>query len=163
MFNKLYYCTSLKLKEGSIIEKGLHPLDFKKGMPFAFNNYNYIFIEMVLELVRLENFQSKPKRSECVFVSDTKQSLQHFIKEHRNDMPLYYYEVNPTKEKYNYHIGDFNYHNLVQLLKDDVKFKKITYKDFYNHAYMYWSSEAAENKKEIVINCPIKIIKEFDF
>ena len=31
MFNKLYYCTSLKLKEGSIIEKGLHPLDFKKG------------------------------------------------------------------------------------------------------------------------------------
>ena len=125
MFDKFYHASSIKLSPNSIIEGGLHPLNMDKGVPFAFNNYNYIFIEMLLELVRLDKFNDKPKRSQNVFVCDTKNQLKLFLKQHRQNLDLYCYEVSPINKNFNYHVGDFNYHGLADKMTDNLIFKNI--------------------------------------
>lgn len=162
MFDKFYHASSIKLSPNSIIEGGLHPLNMDKGVPFAFNNYNYIFIEMLLELVRLDKFNDKPKRSQSVFVCDTKNQLKLFLKQHRQNLDLYCYEVSPINKNFNYHVGDFNYHGLADKMTDNLIFKNIKFKDFYNYGEKYWSETPSAETREIVLNCPIKIIKEFD-
>lgn len=162
MFNKLYHASSIKLSPNSIIEGGLHPLNIDKGTPFAYNNYNYIFIEMLLEIVRLDKFSNKPKRSQSVFVCDKKNQLELFLKQHRQNLNLYCYEVEPIDDNFNYHIGDFNYHGLADKMNDNLILKNIKFKDFYSYAEKYWSKEPNPETTEIVLNSPIKIIKEFD-
>ena len=161
MFDKLYHTTSIRLAKDSIIEKGLSPLDMERGVPFNWGKASYknSFIEILLEVVRLEQFPSKPKRNNSIFTCNNIETLNNFKKKYRDHLGCYCYEVTPVKESYNYHIGDYNFHNLPLI---DQEWEKMKYKDFHNYAVLYWSKPPPKETTEIIIDSPIKIVKEIE-
>jgi len=163
MPNKYFYCTGLKLKENSIIEKGNNPINLEIGVPFAFGENKNTIIELILEIVRLEKFPSKPKRSESLFVCRSLKTLFDFAKTYRT-AGTYYYEVEAIKENYNYHFGDYLFGGLLEkncgcYPSEDV-WKRFKYKDLYNYGFFYWNDKPLLETEEMVIDSPIKIIKE---
>jgi hypothetical protein len=163
MFDKFYYCTNLKLKENSVIEKGSNPLDKEIGVPFGFEklSYKWVGIELILEIVRLEEFPEKPRRSEGIFVCKDFESFCNFVASYRSNTGVYYYEVAPVKDNYKYHIGDYTYHGLTERMKGE-DWHLLKYKDFLNHSYLYWGKKPEEGKAEVLLQSPIKIVKEID-
>lgn len=164
MFDKLYYCTNIKLAENSVIEKGSNPIDEEKGVPFGYGEFSHraAIIELFLEIARLETFPKKPKRTNSIFTCKDLNSFSKFIQFFRSRTGVYCYEVQPTKDTYNYHVGDYMYHGLLEHIKEEGSWELMRYKDFNNYAVLYWGKAPPEDTTEIVIESPVKIIKEID-
>jgi len=161
--NIFYYCSTHKLSNGSIVEKGSHPLD-DIGVPFFKNSYLLVFNELLLENIRLKKFNSKPSRITSIFVSPCLKNLDYFIKIYRNNWPVYKYKVEGVTDKYNYHIGTLDYHNYLKKRYNNQNIEKIiqqvAFKDFEKMAENYWDGiDKMEIDAEIVIDTPIKIIE----
>jgi hypothetical protein len=159
-----YYCSTLKLSEGSVIEKGSHPLD-DVGVPFFKNNYLMVFYEILLENVRLKKFNNKPSRISSLFVAPSLEGLNYFCKQYRQNWPIYRYEVQAVNDHYNYHIGSLDYDFYIkQKYKSesvDKVIQQILFKDFEKMAEIYWLGQSrTDEEREIVIDSPIKILNK---
>jgi len=145
-----YYLCSYPLISESVIEKG------NWGRIMRLNQINqnsalYLLRELVFERIRIEEFTNKPSRFKSLFLCPSIESAKEFKKERPFDI---IYEVMPLNASANSFETDWSLitsplnKNIVQVEEE---------------ARNYWNGLiTSDNKKEVVIESDIKIIRKLE-
>jgi hypothetical protein len=147
-----FYCTSIPVRAGSIIEPGNWGRMLRLYAP---QNTNvpaaWVLIrEYVYELIRRDQFPSKPSRLHGLFVCSTEASLAEFRSGAGRPFDLSY-EVELVDPQAPSHVGDWSLANFVQT--DDVR-------TIERRAAMYWQPTEVVLKPELLTLSPIKILRQ---
>lgn len=151
MGKKYFYCCSLPLGPGSIVNPGNWGRIIKTYTPQTSPNAWLFIRELIFEEVRREFFPQKPSRFCSIFLCQDLEGIQEFKKVSNRVLDIIY-EVEVLEEQLQAHTGDWT---LFSIQNND------TYATFSDRAKLYWSGENI-TKPEFVTVSSIKIIKKVE-
>lgn len=151
MGKNYFYCCSLPLAAGSIVNPGNWGRIIRTYTPQTSPNAWLFIRELIFEEVRKKFFTEKPSRFHSLFLCPDEEGIKEFKKVNNRTLDIVY-EVEILDERLPSHSGDWS---LFSIQNND------NYLTFSDRAKLYWSGENI-TKQEFVTVSSIKIIKKVE-
>lgn len=147
--NTFYFCCSLPLAPGSIVNPGNWGRIIKLYSPQTSPNAWLFVRELIFEQVRREFFPNKPSRFEAIFLCPDIISIQRFKNDNKRILDLVY-EVDIIDATAPRHIGDWSLCNMDNSYNHSI---------FIDRARQYWAGNSVTNP-EVCTTSSIKVLRE---
>ncbi|CAH6852417.1 conserved hypothetical protein [Vibrio chagasii] len=146
--SKYYFCCSLPLEIGSVVNPGNWGRMMMNYTPATSNPW-VLVRELAYEEVRKEKFPEKPSRLECIYLCSSEHELREFMDQNGRMFDIAY-EVELVDDASRSHIGCLETSNI----GDHDNFMH-----FKSMAERYWSGENIMSPEFITLS-PIRIVRE---
>lgn len=146
--NKYYFCCSLTLEVGSVVNPGNWGRMMMNYTPASSSPW-VLVRELAYEKVREEEFPDKPSRLECIYLCNTEQELRTFMDQNGRIFDIGY-EVELVDAALPSHIGCLENPNIGD---------HDNYPQFKNRAKEYWHGGNVITPEFITLS-PIKVVRK---
>lgn len=146
--NKYYFCASLPLESGSIVNPGNWGRMIMKYSISKIGNPWVLLRELAYEEIRKEHYPGKPSRLDSLFLCQSEQDLRTFMQRYERLFDIAY-EVELLDPALPSHVGCLA---SIDLQEDD------NYPSLKDKASIYWQGQQIQIE-EVVTTSPIKITK----